>query len=502
MDLLSSLLTNRLEDLDYEPHDIRLIEGITGLAIANSEFNSERVDEKYHSRMDAGDKLREAVSRPDALALVGCAGIVRERGKQPATGQTAVRNAYILRSLKRPEEVITLRWAYGSRFLVVAAYSPEEDRLDDLARRISRSWDEFGSTEANEHAQRLLRRDLSEGKIPLGQNVRDTFPLADAFVNVADPEGAKNAISRLVELLFGHPFHTPTPDECGMFYAHSASLRSSALSRQVGSAITTQEGSLVSLGTNEVPRAGGGLYWPGPKPDPRDFAFGHNPTRMKRSVLADIIKRMQDDGLVVSQAKDESSDGTGSRSVVDRAMRLMEDSKLMDLIEFERPVHAEMAALMDAAQRGVSVDGCHLFSTTFPCHHCAKHIIAAGIRRVVYIEPYPKSLGPEFYAGAMLVDKPGKEGPGVRFEPFVGVAPRQFRNMFSMATGSQRRTAEGDPQAWEKSRSVPRFFSGPGLSIHYLHEQILIDTLEDLLVKANLITKDASTSQSPEAEGK
>ena len=63
----------------------------------------------------------------------------------------------------------------------------------------------------------------------------------------------------------------------------------------------------------------------------------------------------------------------------------------MDLIEFSRTVHAEMAAIVDAARRGVSVQDCNLYTTTFPCHECAKHIVAAGIRRVVYIEPYPKS---------------------------------------------------------------------------------------------------------------
>lgn len=32
-----------------------------------------------------------------------------------------------------------------------------------------------------------------------------------------------------------------------------------------------------------------------------------------------------------------------------------------------------------------------LYSTTYPCHGCAKHIVAAGISEVVYYEPYPKS---------------------------------------------------------------------------------------------------------------
>ena len=38
-----------------------------------------------------------------------------------------------------------------------------------------------------------------------------------------------------------------------------------------------------------------------------------------------------------------------------------------------------------------------MYVTTFPCHNCAKHIIAAGLERVVYLEPYPKSRAKTLY---------------------------------------------------------------------------------------------------------
>lgn len=63
----------------------------------------------------------------------------------------------------------------------------------------------------------------------------------------------------------------------------------------------------------------------------------------------------------------------------------------MDIIEFGRVVHAEMSALMDAARLGRPVQDAKLFCTTFPCHICAKHITAAGISSVFFLEPYPKS---------------------------------------------------------------------------------------------------------------
>jgi deoxycytidylate deaminase len=73
--------------------------------------------------------------------------------------------------------------------------------------------------------------------------------------------------------------------------------------------------------------------------------------------------------------------------------------------DYIRAVHAEMAAITDAARHDISITGCTLYTTTFPCHDCAKHIVASGIRRVVYIEPYRKSLVQEFYPDSIAVDQ-------------------------------------------------------------------------------------------------
>jgi dCMP deaminase len=47
-------------------------------------------------------------------------------------------------------------------------------------------------------------------------------------------------------------------------------------------------------------------------------------------------------------------------------------------------VHAEQNAISDAAKRGVSVDGSSAYVTHYPCIHCAKVLIAAGISRIYY----------------------------------------------------------------------------------------------------------------------
>lgn len=113
----------------------------------------------------------------------------------------------------------------------------------------------------------------------------------------------------------------------------------------------------------------------------------------------------------------------------------------MDIGEFSRPVHAEMAALIDAARRGVAVDGRSLYVTTFPCHNCAKHIIAAGIRRVVYLEPYPKSRAGDLHREEISLESvEGRdEDRRVVFLPFSGIAPRQYRQLFLMSDRGARK---------------------------------------------------------------
>lgn len=137
------------------------------------------------------------------------------------------------------------------------------------------------------------------------------------------------------------------------------------------------------------------------------------------------------------------------------SLPLMQSTRLMNLIEFGRAVHAEMAALTDAARRGVSVQGCTLYTSTFPCHNCARHIVSSGISRLVYIEPYAKSLAPELHDDAIALDAGQPGDTRVRFEPFVGVAPQLYMNFFTMG---MRKQPDGMKLAWQPRVAVPRVF--------------------------------------------
>ena len=67
-------------------------------------------------------------------------------------------------------------------------------------------------------------------------------------------------------------------------------------------------------------------------------------------------------------------------------------------------IHAEQNAIIQAAKLGISIDGATLYCTHQPCSVCARIIINAGIRRVVYQEGYPDAFTLELFeeAGVQL----------------------------------------------------------------------------------------------------
>jgi len=544
LDPLVEALTRWLHDVSYtvpEPlHVIKLLDGVKGFEIKNSEVYDK--EQQYHRKMDAGNAFREKVSSDSALAVLCVNNIRAYRKKEQTKGLSKKdarkikspesiplhRHAYILKSLKRPEEVALLRKVYGNSFLLIAAYSSLNIRRKNLATKIA----ETKNLEIDQcwsFADALIERDAFEINVDHGQNVRSTFHLADAFIDVTDKAAADVAVSRLIRIVFGHQFETPGRDEVGLCHAYTSALRSADLGRQVGAAICAGDGQILALGCNEVPKPGGGLYWEGDSPDRRDFKTTHaidDPNiERKRKIFGDLLTRLHSKGLfdrdsllctcgnivkippVVCECKQrikwpialcacgKTSNArkfsckcgevyhyfTSDMEWVDELAALTKKSKLWDITEYGRSVHAEMAALLDAAKRGIRVAGSTLYTTTFPCHNCAKHIIAAGITRVVYIEPYPKSQVGRLYDDLIAVDMPPDSGQ-IRFEPFVGISPRRYVEFFKAG----ERRPDGKPADWEsgKSDALPRISTPSNL---YIPQEIWqIDDLNKQLEEKGL----------------
>ena len=106
-------------------------------------------------------------------------------------------------------------------------------------------------------------------------NVRQAFPMADVFVDSSDETKLADDVNRFVRLVLGDNSETPRKGEYAMAHAFASALRSGALGRQVGAAIASCTGEVIAVGTNEVPKFGGGQYWPDDNIDQRDIRKGH-----------------------------------------------------------------------------------------------------------------------------------------------------------------------------------------------------------------------------------
>jgi len=430
-----------LSKFNYLARVIRISDLITRFSDAPLPTSPET--QRIASRMTAGNDLCRETGRKDIWALAAIAEINSHRPRDSSGANAQARTAHIVLTLKRPEEVSTLRKVYGEGFFLVGVFATEKERLDYLIERNAPKDDAIG----------LIQRDAEETEDAYGQYTTETFQLSDVFVQFKNGAFVEE-LERFFDLVFSNPYITPTPQEHGMFLAYAASLRSAQLGRQVGAAITSKDGDILSVGTNDVPKPGGGLYWPGPL-DNRDHVFRKDANDLQRDKIVHRLleavngldqRRVQAADEILRSADPEFLELAQPLLAAFRSkiaeFDLTTDSLVssfrtrVDITEFGRAVHGEMDALLSCARAGVSPQGAVLYVTTFPCHNCTRHIIAAGIERVYYIEPYGKSRAEELHEDEIVVEEKleRKRGRNRRlpFTHFVGVGPRRYFDLFSL----------------------------------------------------------------------
>ena len=393
--------------------------------------------------IDAGNELRKEHGNA-VLARLAIQKITLEREKlqvvpdalqpglfdvEPEAANAVIptvskKHCHIIDSIKHIDELRLLRSVYGDMLHVVGVYTPIERRIERLERRKA----------ASDEIHRLINRDSGE-EVQNGQRVEDTFPMSDFFLRVdAETDSERRMrVQRFLDLMLGTRIVTPTMNERAMYAAYSAARNSACLSRQVGASITSSAGEVIATGWNDVPRAFGGLY------ESTDDAAGSDSDKRcwnlqggrcfndgEKDTIADaVVKKLTDVNLLSDENR---------QAVFDIIRR---DSQLKSLIEFSRAVHAEMHALLNAgASHGSLVRGGKLFVTTYPCHSCARHLVAAGIREVYFLEPYRKSLATKLHSDAITEREDATDK--VRLMPFDGVAPSRFLKFFSTHTGGRK----------------------------------------------------------------
>lgn len=487
MAMVETRLSESLMAVGYTPDAIRITDLMRQISV--DEKVDDTLDPKLHyeSKIDYANAVRKKCNDDRALAALA---ILEIRNRRIAKNRSLkgfdenderlehlplTAHAFIIRQLKRKEEVDLLRRVYGRKFVQISVSVAADDRVKILSRQMASRNPHLDQKACDDAAAELVQRDQNESEIEHGQRVGDIFHLGDVFVDARTDDAAELTIRRFVEAFFGRNSISPNHDEYGAYMAASASLRSLDTSRQVGAAIFSDRGEIIALGSNEVPKAGGGTYW-GDEPSPhRDFDEGHDAnSTQKRRILYDLVEKLHLSGFIQSNDIRVTFESISKSETIDEAL-------VMDITEFGRMTHAEMNAITDAARLGRATSGATLYCTTFPCHNCAKHIVAAGIDRVVFIEPYPKSKALELHYDAISMNS--RQDGKVTFEHFYGISPRRYRDIFEKV---KRRAKNGTLNHWyENDKPAPRIEDrGP----HYVFNEpsAIAASLEKVLVELGL----------------
>ncbi|WP_345949894.1 anti-phage dCTP deaminase [Mucilaginibacter sp. PAMB04274] len=451
---IENVLTNTY---DYEVEKIKLsqfIEEYTPTTFTSQPGQTDAFT-LFKTKIDGGDHLRKSSGSNSCLVELAILHILKDRlgPNVPLSGDlsSAIQNlksrrkCYIIDSLKNKEELELLRSVYGSIFYCFSIFSPEEERRLILSKKGL----------SGPEIDRLITTDEFENNSH-GQNVRNTFIEGDFFVRISknNEDVLQRKVERFLNIIFESEIVTPTPNEIAMYEAKSAAGNSACLSRQVGAAITNEKGEIISRGWNDVPKFGGNLYKDGDPEDHRCITTGVCSNDLKKDdVTIDIVKNLVTNlklKEVLFGGRDISEENDIFKTI-EQVVR--KNSKVKDLIEFSRSVHAEMHAIIIGSQLGGRrmIDG-KLFCTTYPCHNCARHIIVAGIKEIYYIEPYKKSLGTILHEDALTEKEDSQTKTKILM--FDGVAPRRYLEFFTQR--SERKDNSGLMIRKDKSTISPK----------------------------------------------
>lgn len=444
--------------------------------------------------MDKGNDIRKDSENCGILAQGAMSIISKLRLHEAQKNSGSLKGkkiAYIIDSLKHKDEVKLLRKVYSPAFYLFAINESEKDRENYLTNQKN-----MGRKDARE----LIKRDQDE-QYTWGQHTRDVFELADFHIsinnafedtNMSDNYNVERKkisaqvsiqINRIIDLMFGSPYHTATFEEYAMFMAYSTALRSGDLSRQVGAVIATDDNEIIAMGSNEVPKFGGGQYWSDMnnsdkrgwnvengrdmmlKRNDNENTIGYDPNKTEINKLINNIVEDKECFNYESLNLNQEDLKEYKKNFFDSLY-----SKLKNITEFGRTVHAEMAAMLSCAKLGISLQNSTLFCSTFPCHNCTRHAVYCGIKRIVYIEPYPKSKALMLHSDSTTIENIQDR---VKFESFTGVGPRRFFDLFSMKLSSGydiiRKDENDNVIDWQRSNAKLRCASDP---FHYKDREL------------------------------
>ena len=124
--------------------------------------------------------------------------------------------------------------------------------------------------------------------------------------------------------------------------------------------------------------------------------------KMNRQVGTVIVKNKR----ILTTGYNGAPSGIESCKDKGYCIRIQNNIESGSRLEFCYSVHSEQNSICQAAKMGISVEGATLYCTHQPCAVCARLIINAGIKRVVYEDDYNDDFSLKLFEEAgILVER-------------------------------------------------------------------------------------------------
>jgi len=285
-------------------------------------------------------------------------------------------------AIRNPYEAYFFHQRY-SGFYLISINTPNDERLNHLRKSHKFSEDQIRALDNKEYPAKISGQDIF-----ISQNIQKCIELSDIHLNNPDRQEFNNNELRsqlfwYISLILHPGLVTPTAIERGMQLALSAKLNSGCISRQVGAVVTDNNYSIKAVGWNSTPEG----QTPCLLRSAGDLLDGG-----KEQVYSSYERTNEKFQKVMSCTYNSAitSDHLKGRQVSYCFKDIQNKVENQKNQVHTRSLHAEENAFLQLAKYGGEpVQGGFLFTTASPCELCSKKAYQLGIRKVIYIDPYP-----------------------------------------------------------------------------------------------------------------
>lgn len=326
---------------------------------------------------------------------------------------------FVIDAIRNPFEALFFRQRF-SAFYLISINSPNEDRLRRLLITRKLNYSKIEDLDEREYPKN--KHDL------IILNVKKCIENADIHIENPDNSIFNNfsnlnkLLARYLSLIMHPGLVTPTKIERCMQVAFTAKYNSGCISRQVGAVVTDENYSIKSVGWNDTPQ--------GQTPcllrsmenllEDRDpYAYSDYEVKGKelefKNFIAEKYRTKLKNPKFLSRKflsrnysycfKDEYNQLTNKDNQV-----------------YSRALHAEENSFLQISKYGGSgIENGILFTSASPCELCSKKAYQLGIKKIIYIDPYP---------GISLTHILGCGMKRPTMELFTGAIGRAYHKLF------------------------------------------------------------------------